>query len=109
MHAVGGALHASRVSQYDLCIFVSVRHAVYHDAVEHTRLQVLLLYVKVISRNLVVEDAFGNLQFRRLLLHAIYQCTQFHGGLGGHLVLEIIAAHAQDCHKEKDGTDDAEQ
>ena len=50
--------------------------------------QVFLLYVKVGTRNAVVEDALGNLQLRTFLLHRDEQLRELYVGMGHHHVLK---------------------
>ena len=62
-------LQHSGVCQNDCRILVTIRHFIYHDAVEHTCLHIFLLDIEVAIRYSVIENAFWNLQFRALLPH----------------------------------------
>ena len=86
---LGGTLQHARVGEDDGCIFITVGHAIDHDAVELTRLQVFLLHIEVAVWNAVIEDSFWDFQFRTLLLHGEQELSQFLVGTRAYVVLEI--------------------
>ena len=77
-----------------MLVFIAARHAIDHDAIEHTCLHVLALHVDVAAGNTIVEDAFGDFQFGTLLLHRHQQLRHFQVGLRSDVVLEIERAQA---------------
>ena len=82
-------LQHAGVGQDDGGVFEAVGHPVYHDAIEHARLQVLMLYIEVGFGNAVVEHPFGYLQFRAFLFHGREQFGHLVVGCRSYVVLEI--------------------
>ena len=93
---LGCALHHTRVGQDDGLVLVAACHAVDHDAVQHTRLQILLLYVDVRSWYAVVEYSFWYLHLRTLLLHTQQQAIEVLIGPRTHYILEV---ERHSCHQ----------
>ena len=69
-------LNAARVCQDNSSIVVAASHAVNHNAIQHTTLQVFLCHIKVRAGDAIVEDAFRNLHLRVLLLHRKQQLLE---------------------------------
>ena len=88
------------VGQDDGGIVIAAVHAVDHDAVESTRIQILLLDIEVGARNAVVEDTFGNLHLGILLLHRDQQLAERDESLGTDNLLE------EERHEGYQGDDD---
>ena len=63
-------------------------NVVYHGAVQHTGVGVLLLDIQIIARDLVIERAFGNLQLRTFLTGREQQRPHLDLCLWQHVVLE---------------------
>ena len=82
-------------------VFIAGRHAVNHDAIELTGLHVLLLHIEVAVGDAAIEDAFGYLQFRALLLYRDKQLGHLLVGYRAYLVLEY-EAHAGGDHCKDD-------
>ena len=69
MFLLCSSLYATGVRQNNGGILVVVVHAVDHNTIKHATVQVFLLYIEVRARNAVIENTFGNLHLRVLLLH----------------------------------------
>ena len=82
-------LHHSGIGQDDGGVFVASSHAVDHDTIQHTRLEVFLLHVEIGVGDAVVEDAFRYFQLRALLLHGNQQLCERHVCPWAYDVLEI--------------------
>ena len=89
MFLLSRALHHARVGKDDGLILVASRHAIDHDAVKHTCVQVFLLHIDVGCWNAAVEFSLGNFQFRALLFHSEQQSVEVLVGLRTNHVLEV--------------------
>ena len=98
---LGCTLQHSRVGKDDGGIFVAVCHAIDHDAVELSCIQILLLHIEVAVRDSIVEDAFRDFQFRTLLLHGYEELCQLLVGVRTYIILEVEGTEHDD-----DGDDD---
>ena len=82
-------LQHARVGKYYRRVFITVRHLVYHDAIQHAGLHILLLHIQVTLRYAVIKYALGYLQFRAFLLHRHQQAGKRHVGIRSHHILKI--------------------
>ena len=67
------------------------------------------LYKEVVAWYLIVEYAFRNLQFRRLLAHGIEECSQLFAGFGRYHVLKIEGGDGDDNREEEYRAENAHQ
>ena len=70
---VGRHFQSAGVRLDYLRILKSFLEIINQHIVQHTRLTVLMLYVKVVAVYLVIKHPFGNIHFGRLLLHGNQQ------------------------------------
>ena len=98
-------LHHTRVGQDNGLIFVTARHAIDHDAVEHTRIEVFLLNVDVRARDAAIEHALWNLKFRAFLLHTQQQLIETAVSHRTNYILEI---ERYEAHQHRDNDERAE-
>ena len=89
MQFVVGHHHFPRVGQHNLCAVEALVRFVDDELVEHARFGILLLHEKVDVGHAVVEHALGNLDRRRLLLHADEQRAQTLLGLRRGKILKV--------------------
>ena len=55
------------VCQNNHCVVESFGEIVNHEIIEHSCVPIFFLYQQIVSAYLVVENTFGNIQFRRFL------------------------------------------
>ena len=80
---------SSRIRLDNLRILKPLFEVINQHVVKHTRFTILMLYIKVIAINLVIENTFRYIQFRRFLLHGNQQCPQLSLRLRSYYILEI--------------------
>ena len=102
-------LHTSFGGPDDVGVFETFGKVVDEQVLHHARFAVLLLDIDVVSVNVAIEHTFGNVQFRRCLLHGYEQCPELHLRLGGNDVLEIEGDATKHGTENDERTDDAEQ
>ena len=79
------------------------------DTVEHTRIIVLVINVDVVVVDLLVEDAFGNLEFGRGVLDANEDGIHLRIGQREHTVLKEEGGDGQHNHERRERLHDLEQ
>ena len=101
--------HASFRGPDDVGVLKSFGEVVDEQILHHAGFAVLLLDVDVVPVDVAIEHSFGDVQFRRCLLHGHQQCPEFHLCLGGDDILEVEGDAAKHGAEDDERADDAEQ
>ena len=102
-------LHASFGRPDDVCILKSVGEVVDEQVLHHAGFSVLLFHIDVVSVDVAIEHTFGDVEFRRCLLHGYEQGPELQLCLWGNHILEIEGDSAQHHAEDDERTDDTEQ
>ena len=86
---ISGHFQTSRISNYNASIIKVVGEIINDYIIKHTRFTVFPLYFQVITIYFIIENSFGNINFRRFLLHRNKQGSQLGLSLRTYDVLEI--------------------
>ena len=108
VHFVGSQLNARRIGQHNLRTVEALVHFIDNGVVEHPRLGVLLLDIKVEILH-AVEHALGNFDGRLRDFDRHQEAAQRFLRVGGNIILEIIDHKGEGEHQKEDGAHDAHQ